>query len=265
MKAKTPQSLHDREIAEIRKIMADAARDSAIWQKKSEAEWAHIRKMQEKGEAEWAHIRKMQEKGEAEWAHIREMQEKGEAEWAHIREMQGKGEEQMAQIREAQGDIGNAEGEILEDECVAALLKAKKIGNIRLKTIHPDMLSLLHGCQFDIVAEAVGKKTVVMEVKRSLTLSAVRKFAKRLPLFAEAFPLMALGQTVVGVIIYSRRRKQKNGKGKDPVQEALDLGLMVVRATGKNELQQITSAAEADRSPNGNGTDNGNARRRNGR
>ena len=153
-------------------------------------------------------------------------------------------EEQSAKIREEWGGYTSDEGEEMEDQVYNALDESKQIGDIRLDRVDQKLRNVVDGesCEYDIVAEN-GKATVVLEVKHKLTLSDVRRFAKkRLPLFSKAFPNLARGRDVIGAMAYESIRERKK-----TVQEALDLGLLLLRAEGKKGLRQVKSVADSGR------------------
>ena len=153
-------------------------------------------------------------------------------------------EAQSAKIREEWGGYTSDEGEELEDQVYNALDESKQIGDIRLDRVDQKLRNVVDGksCEYDIVAEN-GKATVVLEVKHKLTLSDVRRFAKKhLPLFNQAFPNLARGRDVIGAMAYESIRERKK-----TVQEALDLGLLLLRAEGKKGLRQVKSVADSGR------------------
>ena len=152
-------------------------------------------------------------------------------------------EEKMQLIRDEVGYFVNGEGEMLEDQAYNALWESKRIGDIRLTDIHQNMHEVVDGkkCEYDIVAEN-GKTTVVLESKRTLRLTDVRRFVKRLSLFDRAFPEMAEGKTVQGGMIYQTVRNRE-----ETVAEALKAGLLLLHAEGKKGLRQVKSVADSGR------------------
>ena len=151
----------------------------------------------------------------------------------------------FAKMQEAQkncqkliGYEGNAAGAELENDVANLLMKSRDFCGIPLDDVRPNMESLKHQCQFDIVA-INGKKVIAIEVKRKLSVKHVRDFAdRRLPRFAAAFPAETKGKKVIGAMIY--RRADNN----DAVAEALNEGFVVLRAVGKKQLHQIKSAED---------------------
>lgn len=145
------------------------------------------------------------------------------------------------------GDFSNAEGDIFEIECRAALEEAGELGGIRLDKV---VGSVAGYYEYDAVG-INGKCVVAAEIKRTLRADDVLGFANvRLPAFADEQPKYAKGRDVFGAVIFRRapKRKLKNGKTEDPVQIALDNGLMVVQAVGKNyRMKVVTSAKDVRR------------------
>ena len=153
-------------------------------------------------------------------------------------------EAQAATIRGEWGSHTSDESEDVEDQVYNALDESKQIGNIRFDHVDQKLRNVVDGksCEYDIVAEN-GKVTVVLEVKHKLTLSDVRRFAKKhLPLFNKAFPNLARNKDVIGAMAYQSIRERKK-----TVQEALDFGLLLLRAEGKKGLRQIKTIADSDR------------------
>ena len=153
-------------------------------------------------------------------------------------------EAQAATIRGEWGSHTSDESEDVEDQVYNALDESKQIGDIRFDHVDQKLRNVVDGksCEYDIVAEN-GKVTVVLEVKHKLTLSDVRRFAKKhLPLFNKAFPNLARNKDVIGAMAYQSIRERKK-----TVQEALDFGLLLLRAEGKKGLRQIKTIADSDR------------------
>ena len=153
-------------------------------------------------------------------------------------------EAQAATIRGEWGSHTSDESEEVEDQVYNALDESKQIGDLRFDHVDQKLRNVVDGksCEYDIVAEN-GKVTVVLEVKHKLTLSDVRRFAKKhLPLFNKAFPNLARNKDVIGAMAYQSIRERKK-----TVQEALDFGLLLLRAEGKKGLRQIKTIADSDR------------------
>ena len=153
-------------------------------------------------------------------------------------------EEQSAKFRKEWGVYTSDESEEVEDQIYNALDESKRIGDLRFDHVNQNLHNVVDGesYEYDIVAEN-GKVTVVLEVKHKLTLSDVRRFAKKhLPLFSKAFPGLAKNKDVIGALAYQSVRNRKK-----TVQEALDLGLLLLRAEGKKGLRQIKTVADSER------------------
>ena len=153
-------------------------------------------------------------------------------------------EAQAATIRGEWGSHTSDESEEVEDQIYNALDESKQIGDLRFDHVDQKLRNVVDGksCEYDIVAEN-GKVTVVLEVKHKLTLSDVRRFAKKhLPLFNKAFPNLARNKDVIGAMAYQSIRERKK-----TVQEALDFGLLLLRAEGKKGLRQIKTVADSER------------------
>ena len=153
-------------------------------------------------------------------------------------------EEQSAKFRKEWGVYTSDESEEVEDQIYNALDESKQIGDLRFDHVNQNLHNVVDGesYEYDIVAEN-GKVTVVLEVKHKLTLSDVRRFAKKhLPLFSKAFPGLAKNKDVIGALAYQSVRDRKK-----TVQEALDFGLLLLRAEGKKGLRQIKTVADSER------------------
>ena len=153
-------------------------------------------------------------------------------------------EEQSAKFRKEWGVYTSDESEEVEDQIYNALDESKRIGDLRFDHVNQNICGVVDGKphEFDIIAEN-GKVTVVLEVKHKLTLSDVRRFAKKhLPLFSKAFPGLAKNKDVIGALAYQSVRNRKK-----TVQEALGLGLLLLRAEGKKGLRQIKTVADSER------------------
>ena len=153
-------------------------------------------------------------------------------------------EEQSAKFRKEWGVYTSDESEEVEDQIYNALDESKQIGDLRFDYVDQNLRGIVdrQSYEYDIVAEN-GKVTVVLEVKHKLTLSDVRRFAKKhLPLFSQAFPGLAKNKDVIGALAYQSVRNRKK-----TVQEALDFGLLLLRAEGKKGLRQIKTVADSAR------------------
>ena len=142
------------------------------------------------------------------------------------------------------GTHANNEGELLEGACKVALEKMGNIGGVTLEDIQ-GMRSAKHGVEVDIIG-INGKVVFPVEVKRTLSPEDVRHFADvRVERFKKAYE-PAKGKEVRPVIIFglSRPGKDADGKKEDPVQVALELGLIVMQVINENQLTPITDPSQ---------------------
>ena len=142
------------------------------------------------------------------------------------------------------GDYSRNEGELLELECKAALLEMGKLDGVTLDdVIHRRYNSSKYeGVEVDLIG-INGKVVFPMEVKRTLSAADVRRFVEvRVGRFEEVFPQYAQGKEVRPVIIYAMPRSGEEEE--NPVEVALELGVIVLRSTGKNKLTLVTDASQ---------------------
>ena len=142
------------------------------------------------------------------------------------------------------GDYSRNEGELLELECKAALLEMGKLDGVTLDdVIHRRYNSSKNeGVEVDLIG-INGKVVFPMEVKRTLSAADVRRFVEvRVGRFEQAFPQYAQGKEVRPVIIYAMPRSGEEEE--NPVEVALELGVIVLRSTGKNKLTLVTDASQ---------------------
>ena len=142
------------------------------------------------------------------------------------------------------GDYSNNEGELLELECKAALLEMGKLDGVTLDdVIHRRYNSSKYeGVEVDLIG-INGKVVFPIEVKRTMSAADVRRFVEvRVGRFEEAFPQYAQGKEVRPVIIYAMPRSGEEEE--NPVEVALELGVIVLRSTGKNKLTLVTDASQ---------------------
>ena len=236
-------------LAEVNASIAEMQRDRKRDAAKRKAERAADRKREAEREAKReaaerkreAAERKREAKREAERAAERAEREAAEA---ASKARYDRMEEQSAKFRKEWGVYTSDESEEVEDQIYNALDESKRIGDLRFDHVNQNICGIVDGepHEFDIIAEN-GKVTVVLEVKHQLTLSDVRRFAKKhLPLFSKAFPGLAKNKDVIGALAYQSVRERKK-----TVQEALDLGLLLLRAEGKKGLRQIKTVADSER------------------
>ena len=141
----------------------------------------------------------------------------------------------------------NGEAEMLEIECKQALLKMGKLNGVKLEDVSIGMNSSKEGgVEIDVVG-INGKVTFPMEVKRTLYPEDVHHFKDvQVERFKKAFPYLVRDKKVVPVVIFALRKKKKNARGKkeDPVQLALDAGMVVLQSTGENQLSPVTAVSQ---------------------
>ena len=142
----------------------------------------------------------------------------------------------------------NGESEILEIECMAALRKMGKLGGVKLDDLSLGMNSTKEGgVEIDLVG-INGKVTFPMEVKRTLEPADVIRFRDvQVKRFKKAFTYLVRDKQVIPVVIFALRKRRKNpanGKKEDPVQLALNAGMIVLQSTGENQLSPITAPAQ---------------------
>ena len=142
------------------------------------------------------------------------------------------------------GDHSRNEGELLEMECYNTLAKAKQINGIKLDGFHLGGKDPEHAVEVDIVGYN-GKVTMLIEVKRTLSADDVRRFAEvRVGRFKKAFPQYSVDKDVIPVIIFAMPRTGEDADAKDPVELALELGLIVMQSIGENQLSHITDPGQ---------------------
>ncbi len=232
--------------ADLAKMRKETRADFAEMRKEMRADFAEMRKEMRANLAEMgkkidatlakmteANLRAMERHDRAMERHDRAMEEHNRAMERHDRE--------MAEIRREWGGFNEREGHILEDDCAAAMDEEKRIGDILLTEVLSPVRSRNPECEYDIVGRTGNATVVVVEVKRTLSPEHVDLFVgDRLPKFASRFPQYARGRKVKGAIIY---RACGRGRGaRDPRRMALEAGVLLFRATGKNKLSPITPA-----------------------
>ena len=164
---------------------------------------------------------------------------------AHIREVSANADRALKVAEKNNQYISghaNGEGEILEIECYDALWKMRKLNGAKLEGLRLGVNDPHYGVEIDLVG-VNGKFTFPMEVKRTLEPEDVRRFNEvQVERFKQAYPELAVDKQVTPVVIFALRKKRKNAKGKkeDPVQLALDAGMVVLQSTGENQLSPVT-------------------------
>ena len=158
----------------------------------------------------------------------------------------------LKSVRDQLGDWTQSEGDVFEVECAVFLKNARSLGGVDFDEIAFDLRRNPSAPQYDFAA-INGKIVLVCEAKRTLRMDDVRDFAKRqLPRFPEDFPEVTGRRKVVGALFCKRVSLPKRKRGvpseeippeeRDPVALARSLGLMVVRAVGKNRMEVLQSA-----------------------
>ena len=143
------------------------------------------------------------------------------------------------------GGYDNDEEESLETICRKALKKMGEIGGVPLDDIQ-GLYSLKYRVGMDIIGINVnGKIFFPVEVQDTLSPDDVRRFDVRVERFKKAYE-PAKGKEVRPVIIFglSRPGKDADGKKEDPVQVALELGLIVMQVINENQLTPITDPSQ---------------------
>ena len=249
---KEKQTQHDRE---IRQLQAETARLNAQAAKLN-AETAKLRR---------EHDERMKEHDERMREHDKRIAQLGQSN-AELRQFIAdlgvRAAEALAAAREALavakennryiGAHANGEGEILEIECYDALWKMRKLNGVKLDGLRLGVNDPHYGVEIDLVG-VNGKFTFPMEVKRTLYPEDVRRFKEvQVERFKKAYPELALDKQVTPVVIFALRKKVKNpadGKKEDPVQLALNAGMIVLQSTGKNQLSPITAPSAVVKRP----------------
>lgn len=166
---------------------------------------------------------------------------KAESELRHaaINRQLAANDKMIAELGRQVGGLGNTIGRAFENSIVDYLHESRELCGIAVSDIHPNMASVAHGCEFDIVVTNC-KYLLVVEAKHNLTVRDVREFAaKRLPLFAVAYPQMVAGRELRGAMVY-----QRTPKGAKAVAAALKAGLYVLSASSGRQLRHIKTLAD---------------------
>ena len=209
-KAKKPE--HARELSELREMYAESEkRNVAMEQRLSVLEKAEADRKRERAEE---HDRLM----------------------ARV-------DRNLDKAAEFTGGYDNDEEGSLETTCRKALKKMGNIGGVTLDDIQ-GLYSHKYMVGMDIIGINVnGKIFFPVEVTHTLSPDDVCRFGVRVEHFTKAF---AEGWEVRPVIIFglSRPGKDADGKKEDPVQVALELGLIVMQVINENQLTPITDPSQ---------------------
>ena len=237
--------------AEVRKQRAEDRAKEQKWRAEVRKQRAEDRAEEKKWRAEVRKQRAEDRAEEQKWRaemHEREakMHERAAKEEKQRAERNRELDRRIATIGDRLGGLANAEGDIFEHECYEAVDKAKALGDVHFDFVRANVTN---GYEYDVVG--VNKKVVVpMEAKQTLRARDVRKFAKtRLREFPRLLPEYAEGRKVTGAMIFRRAPIETlpGGDKEDPIEVAMELGLMVVQAFGKNRLEVVTSASKVRR------------------
>ena len=147
--------------------------------------------------------------------------------------------EEMAELRRIMGIQPTEEGEMLEYDVAAAIVRDMALGGVKFDEVITN--AFVHGKhgegEFDWIG-INGKITMVGETRRTLNRGDVRRFfADRMELFRRAFPHYAKGRKVQGAMIY---QKAKAGA----IEEALKLKMKVFRAEDDKTLRPVRTIAD---------------------
>lgn len=153
---------------------------------------------------------------------------------------------EMAEFRKIMGAHTTEEGEMLENDVAAAIVKDMALGGVKFDEVITNA-HVHHGKHGDGEFDWIGingKIIMVGETRRTLERGAVRHFvADRMELFRRAFWRYAKGREVQGVLIY---QKAKAGA----VEEALKLKMKVFRAEDDKTLRPVKTAADIPKRTN---------------
>ena len=222
------QTQHDREVAEIRELVA--ANSKAIAELRQANAEANAQADKRAAEAD-----KRAAEADKRAAELDKRADKALAASENALKVAEKNNKYI-------GDHSRNEGALLETECYNTLKKSREINGIKLDDFHWGRKSAIYAVEVDIIGFN-GKVVMPIEVKRTLSPADVRRFAEvRVGRFEKAFPQYAAGKQTIPVIIFAMPRSgvDADGKLEDPVQLALDLGLTVLQSTGENQLSPIT-------------------------
>ena len=128
---------------------------------------------------------------------LREMKRTLKESAAESDEWRRKFRKSMDEANERFGGFTQSASEILESEFIAALQESKRIGEIALHEVLPNIRARR---EYDAVC-INGKFAIVCEIKHKLSVADVRKFAEeQLPHFAEEFPQIVGKRKIFGAV-----------------------------------------------------------------
>ena len=229
------QTQHDREIAEIRELVAANAKGIAELRKANAEASAEANTQAAKRNAE-------ADKRAAELRQfIADIGVRADKALALADKADKRADKAIAVAEKNNEYFGNHvrnEGALLETECYNTLKKSREINGIKLDDFHWGRKSAIYAVEVDIIGFN-GKVVMPIEVKRTLSPADVRRFAEvRVGRFEKAFPQYAAGKQTIPVIIFAMPRTGVDGE--DPVKLALKLGLTVLQSIGESQLSPIT-------------------------
>ena len=248
----------DERLARVYDILEKSAQEREEDRKRAEAEREEDRKRAEaEREADRKKAEAERKKAEAEREEDRKRERERDEKIAQERakereedrkrdeERSAKAAEEMAEIRRGIketrkliGDHTNNEGELLETICKVALAKMGEIDGVPLDDVQ-GMKSDKHGVEVDVVG-VNGKVLFPVEVKRTMSPEDVRHFVEvRVERFKKAF---VKDKEVRPVIIFGLPRSGETKE--DPVEVALELGLIAMQSIGENKLATITDPSQ---------------------
>ena len=238
--SKENQTKHDREVAELWEFLRESERISRANAEKADKETAELRQ----------ELRQSQQKTDEQLRQTAEQQRKTDEQLQKTDEQLQKTDKQLQKTAEQQrktgkqlGDFVRSTGEVLEVECLTALEKMDKIGGIKIDDFQPNAKFIKKGMEVDIVGYN-GKVVMPIEVKRTLRPGHIHKFVKeRVDRFKREFASYAQGRDVHGAVVFTMRAKELNADNEleDPVELALDAGLIVLQSISANNLKPIHS------------------------
>ena len=230
---KENQTKHDREVAELWEFLRESERISRANAEKADKETAELRQ----------ELRQSQQKTDEQLRETAEQQRKTDEQLRETDKQLQKTAEQQRKTGKQLGDFVRSTGEVLEVECLTALEKMDKIGGIKIDDFQPNAKFIKKGMEVDIVGYN-GKVVMPIEVKRTLRPGHVHKFVKeRVDRFKREFASYAQGRDVHGAVVFTMRAKELNANKEleDPVELALDAGLIVLQSISANNLKPIHS------------------------
>ena len=224
------QARHEREIAELRAA-----------QKQSDKEITELRAAQKRSAKKIAGLR-------------RQLREKKEKETKNLAERYGLTGRDVKYLDElVRPEAEHAPERSAEDDYEDAM-KKNGVAGVMLDRFHPRARELKSGVRIDRIG--INDKVVMpVRIEETLRPEKVREFfCAHLGRFEEAFPFFVGDRKIMGVIIFAACVKEtdEDGKLEDPVQLALDAGLILLQSTSANNLKPIHSVDDVVAPPDNN-------------